>query len=252
MVLGLQPAQVRLRHVGHIRDRQLLGFAGRPGRSRWVREVRAESVRGEGGYGVRETDLCQPVTAWLRERGYDVRYEVNVMGGCVIDIVGMNSAGELVAVELKLSCTQKVFQQAMLAQRGTHYAYTATPTLPRDLTWHRKHGVGALRVIGQSVEVLVAAQQNKEGWPLERYMQAARRRFAFDNPSYLTGGMRPPKGHGPAMECARRVVEYLRAKPGATWAEIYANVPNHYAHARSMQGAISCRLEAAGAEAVTA
>ncbi len=68
-----------------------------------------------------ETDLAQPVTAFLESQGYTVRSEVN---GC--DIVGLRD-GRMVVVELKRNFTVTLLAQAADRQRVADAVYVALP-----------------------------------------------------------------------------------------------------------------------------
>jgi cysteine synthase len=59
------------------------------------------------------------------------------------------------------------------------------------------------------------------------------------------------KGEGPAIECSRAVDQYRKAHPGASWLEIFENVPNHYSHHRSLAQAMKQVTERRTSGAVT-
>ena len=52
-------------------------------------------------------------------------------------------------------------------------------------------------------------------------------------------GLPTLRGLGPAQDCYRALTAYREAHPKATWVEIYREVPNHYANAKSMASAMS-------------
>lgn len=180
----------------------------------------------------RETDLSDPVCAWLRSHGYTVYCEVPIHG-CTVDIVG-RSGIDLVAVELKLSLTWRVIRQAMIAQNWCRRSFVAVGTRPHiGMKEHaiKRHGIGILSVMGGRVEVL------REAEPHTRNMPASlMRRLDEIDPGGVAG--LPGGTFAPAQDVADQIVEFRRANPGATWKEIYAGVPNHYASARSMVGAM--------------
>jgi len=68
-----------------------------------------------------ETELAEPVTAFLESQGYVVRSEVN---GC--DIVGLRD-GRMVVVELKRNFTVSLLAQAADRQRVADAVYVALP-----------------------------------------------------------------------------------------------------------------------------
>jgi hypothetical protein len=51
------------------------------------------------------------------------------------------------------------------------------------------------------------------------------------------GGLPCLKGEGPAISAEDACRHYRERHPDATWEEVFANVPNHYASAKSMQSA---------------
>ena len=78
-----------------------------------------------------ETELAQPVTAFLESQGYTVRSEVN---GC--DIVGVRG-GQLVVVELKRNFTVTLLAQAADRQRVADAVYVALPRPAESLRGKR-------------------------------------------------------------------------------------------------------------------
>lgn len=53
---------------------------------------------------------------------------------------------------------------------------------------------------------------------------------------------------GPSDRCLKAVEVYRANHPGATWRDIYLNVPNHYANAKSMKQNLRCAHLAEGGQ----
>lgn len=178
----------------------------------------------------REVELSDPVTQWLKAQGCAVYAEVPFYGRAV-DLVGENEDKQI-AVELKQCFTQRLKHQAVVLQLATVYVYCAIISKPtkKSLETCKQLGLGLLRVQVSSVEVLLEPEQRIE--PSKHW------RFKLKyHPKGGQGGLPQLKGCGPAQECFKRVEEYRKMHPKATWREIYENVPNHYASYNSMCGA---------------
>lgn len=185
---------------------------------------------------MREAEMSEPVQRWLSERGYTPYTEVNL-----IDIVGLCGESELIAVDLKVSLTQAVIYQAYRAQLRCDQVYCAVSTMPRmnSLNECMKFGLGVLNVKGETVRELLKPNPGvrvvSEPWK-KQFLE-------------IIKGMEPGgvaglpvlKGSGPAQDVARRVTEFRKEHPSATWGELFHAVPNHYAHSKSMQGALTSR-----------
>lgn len=187
----------------------------------------------------RESDMTAPLLAWLEERGYVGYCEVPRYGAS-IDIVGWHRIDDsLIVVEMKRSLSQTVARQAMLLQPVTWQAYCAVLSKPRQtgLNLCRRYGLGVLRVHPATEVVsrlLSPCQRFAPGIPAANRL---RERLKGLEPGGLAG-VANLAGHGPAQECERAIESYRADHPSASWQEVYENVPNHYAHARSMQSAM--------------
>lgn len=71
---------------------------------------------------MKESDLYLPVRDWLRSRGYTVHVEIF---DC--DVVGINAAGHMVAVELKLGMRRDLCNQLSLRTNWADEVWGAVP-----------------------------------------------------------------------------------------------------------------------------
>lgn len=186
---------------------------------------------------LREAALFPAVKAWLEARGYAVYAEVPFYSSC-IDVVGTKGKS-IVAVELKTSLTRKVLCQASLNQLFTRESYAAVATRPRKLDQAREAGVGVLSVHDGRVAVLLdsAGPYTPNPHHVKRILE-----YCQGEPGDGVGGKPCLLGQGPAQDCKRRVEEYREKHPKATWREIFAAVPNHYASHNSMRQSLTIGL----------
>lgn len=173
------------------------------------------------------------VTGWLHCQGYVVYSEVDVTGK--IDHVGVRwSDRSIICVEMKTSCTRKLLNQAMIRQLITPAVYVVVPQLPRpkSVALIKQYGLGLLvrgRVEFAPGEPQVAVHPHYR----ERLLCICERTCAGG-----VGGLPTLLGDGPAIRVRQAVRKFREENPGATWKQVYESVPNHYASARSMQGAM--------------
>lgn len=181
-----------------------------------------------------ETELANPVMDWLESRGFTPYGEVPWYNRA-IDVVGL--CGDYVwAVELKLSLSRQVIAQAHLNQLTVHRSWCAVASRPRTHEKRLREGLGLLVVSGGTVEVLVEAQLRTEITSEDR-CRRIRGACAYKSPRG-EAGMPTMRGIGPAQFVFDAVQKFIADNPRATWGQIFDCVPNHYAHARSMQGAM--------------
>lgn len=183
---------------------------------------------------VRETELANPIFEWLESRGYTPYSEI-AWGGTAIDIVGLSDKA-VWAVELKLCLSWKVIRQAHRNQLTAHKSWCAVGTRPRNFEQRNLHGLGLLSVVGGRVEVVIEAEETPDITNATRLRQL-RGACAYREPRGIAG-LPTMKGVGPAQKVFDAVERFKAANPSASWAQVFANVPSHYAHARSMQGAM--------------
>lgn len=181
-----------------------------------------------------ECHLAQPVMQWLSSRGFTPYGEVG-WGCTAIDVVGI-SDDAVEAVELKLCLTRHLIRQALRNQLTANRSWCAVNSRPRNFQKRIRFGLGLLVVTGDSVEILVEAEARPEITNLRRLQQLRGRRH-YREP-FGQAGVPTMQGIGVAQAVYDAVVAFRAGNPAATWEEIYEEVPNHYAHARSMQGAM--------------
>ncbi len=184
---------------------------------------------------MKETELAQPVATWLNKKGYIVYSEIPALGRC-IDIIGIKDE-KIIAVELKLNLTKEVIYQANTAGLVSHEAYVAVASKPRwrSVLKCEKAGLGVLSLRDGYVSVL--AKSNLKQLPLEYYVKKIHEQVEYIEPGVYAGKPNE-KGVGPAQDCLRRIKEYLKEHPEASWIEIYTNVDNHYDSCNSMQSSM--------------
>lgn len=182
---------------------------------------------------MKETDLAQPVFDWLESRGFTPFAEVPYCDRA-IDIVGISEAA-VEGVELKRCLNRRVMQQAVINQVTVHRSWCAVGTRPRRFTERIRHGLGLLIVANGTVEVLVDAERMDV--TSENRIRRLRGACFYKEPRGQAG-LPTMRGIGPAQLVFDAVEKFIAENPRATWAEIFEAVPNHYAHARSMQGAM--------------
>lgn len=188
-----------------------------------------------------EADLSPVVAEWLRTRGLEVCAEVPGLYNS-IDLVGVDfDAPLVVAVELKLGFTAKLFQQARHGLYIAHEAWAAAPSLitTRVRVEAERTGVGILQVTPTGVSEIrrpspVSLAPDYRAQRLKKMLHKLK-----THPRDGVGGLPCGAGEGPAQRVARLVREYLASHPGADWEEVYNNVPNHYAHKQSLRGTMN-------------
>jgi hypothetical protein len=104
-----------------------------------------------------ELELIKPVSDYLKDRGYNVLYEIRI-GFCRADLVGFKD-DEVVAVELKLRDYKKAIVQAKNYMLGADNVYLAVPlfksyNILRKAEYHlKKEGIGLLVVNEKTCKV---------------------------------------------------------------------------------------------------
>lgn len=182
-----------------------------------------------------EAKMSPVVSEWIHSQGFTPYAEVPFRSRTV-DFVGLSDSF-LIAVEMKTSLNHSVFMQAYGNMIFAENSYAAVSSKPKPKTLERAKifGVGVLH-IGNTVTVLSEPGGKRES--IESYVTDMRQWLKRMTPGG-TAGMPMIAGVGPAQSVFDAVAEYRKTHPNASWQEIFANVPNHYKHAKSMQCALS-------------
>lgn len=181
----------------------------------------------------REATMSLPVQRWIEGRGYTFYAEVQEpYGASIIDAVGIrNDPPEIVIVEMKRNLTRGLLRQINAHGLITAELFVAVLSRPRSLDECRKMGIGVLRVREDAVTCLLSPVPRLA--PMPYYAEKLRYALSHCQRGGIAG--KPcERGQGPAQDCMRAVEVYRLAHVGATWKEIFAAVPNHYANAKSM------------------
>ena len=180
---------------------------------------------------IKETNLAKPVADWLRSRDCTVYSEIPFYTRC-LDMVGLNPT-EVIVVELKLSLSKKVINQAVIAHLATNDVYVGISTNPRpkSIELCRKYHVGILAIREGKVSELLKPNQAGQIWDSAR--QHLRDNALSAGPSDIAG-LPMMSGCGPAQAVGEMVREYVSKNRKANWREIFENVPNHYSNYKSM------------------
>jgi hypothetical protein len=182
-----------------------------------------------------EASMSAAVSAWLRAEGLRVYAEVP-WHFTSIDHAGV-SESRIVLVEMKRCLSEGVMQQACTHQLVTDEVYCVVLSRPAasSVSRAREIGLGVARVYEDRVCIMLPPKPRKgKSLIMRHYVERFRARVAKLDEGGV-GGKPTLKGEGPAQDVYRAVRRYRREHPGVTWKELYQAVPNHYAHARSMQ-----------------
>lgn len=176
-----------------------------------------------------EADLFPIVSNWLIAQGFRVYAEVHYKRHD-IDVVG-DKPGKQVAIELKPSFTRNLKSQLQICKRGTHWVYSCTFSMPRkkNLAWCKRMGIGVLVVKGRTLVVLSEPEQIGKSVTWINLKHA---------PQNIIGGVPSGEDKHPARDVYERISAYLVKNGETDWDEAFAAVPNHYAHAYSMQSSM--------------
>jgi hypothetical protein len=112
-----------------------------------------------------EIELVNPITNFLKNKGYYVKKEVRI-GFCRADIVGIKK-NVAVAVELKLNDWKKAIIQAKNYQLGSDYVYIAFPLkniyniIRKTELILKNEGIGLLTINEKTNKVKVIIESKK-------------------------------------------------------------------------------------------
>ena len=192
----------------------------------------------------RECDLSAPVTAWLRAQGFEVWAEVRG-----VDLIGYRLADDTITtVELKRCLSHRLVEQA----RRPYYAdlrFAACGGRPAPERVHEceRASVGVLHVQGSAVRVLAIPPANRYARHdnFTRYRAKLVGVLGRLEPGGL-GGVPCRRGEGPRQRVRRALIAYLAEHPRASWFDLFANVPNHYASAYSLRDVHALGIQGEG------
>jgi hypothetical protein len=151
---------------------------------------------------------------------------------------GGTKDGDLILIEAKTSFTIGLRQQLNGLPFYAHFALGVVGSKPRgDATeWCGKWGIGLWMVRG--IEITELAPMRRQSAPTLSLMDRIQRM-----PEGVGGGRPNLKGIGPAQETQAEIDKYRATHPGATWKELFENIPNHYVSAKSMASAMKNNQE---------
>lgn len=181
-----------------------------------------------------ETAMSAIATAYLKERGYRVFAEVVFFGGS-IDLVAIRPDLRFpVVIELKKSLTNHLIRQAYPKKVFTPFVWVVVGTRPRNVERVTRFGVGVATV--QDFTVQVIAKPRFDRWHHDGRPSKLKYETGVEDGE---GGIQSP---APAQVVIGRIRAYLCKNPRTTWADLFENVPNHYASVRSMYGALNAEI----------
>ena len=187
---------------------------------------------------LKEYKLSDPVKEYFEKQGYKVYVEIPIAGAC-IDMVA-RKGDFLIAIELKMSLTKQLIKTCFTNRVFCDISYAAVPTNPtiknRELC--KKHSIGIIRV-ADKINIIAEPKGRSIIFKPEHDRML---KYCSGVPWAGVGGLPQLKGIGPAIECAKRVKEYLVNYPAAKWKEIFDNVENHYYNYKSMQSALRAKV----------
>lgn len=192
---------------------------------------------------MKEVDLSEPVRLWLESRGYEPYAEIQFLYKTP-DWLGLRKEdGTTIAVEMKRSLTREVIHQAYTLNLACEFVFVAVGTRPRKtgVDHCERRGIGVLSVVDGAIQVVLESV-TKGNFPSKSWKGELIERLKLCEPGGVAG--KPTElESGPAQDCYERVQEYKALHPKATWQEIFDNVANHYASARSMAGSMRAAVK---------
>ena len=149
--------------------------------------------------------------------------------------------GKVLALEAKVSLNKKLRHQLKRLTIRADYVLGVVGSSPRTdgINWCVKHNIGLWIVTGGPIIELIPCRQLT---PNNDYRNDIIRRLERWDET-IVGGVPNRLGIGVAQDVQRRVDEYRAANPGATWKEIYSNVPSHYDSYKNMYSSLRSNAE---------
>jgi len=91
-----------------------------------------------------ESELAEPIAAWLEDAGYSVRMEVPILGRRA-DLLGFRP-GSVTAIEAKMSNWVQALRQAIAYQLGADRSWVAMPLAAASRAYRQRWDFEAERV----------------------------------------------------------------------------------------------------------
>lgn len=181
--------------------------------------------------------LSAPVSKLLESHGFKVFTEVPYYRRS-IDIVGVHQDHrEVIAVELKVSVTTGVINQALKNQSISDHSYVAVAGMPKNTSINRceAEGIGLIAVTGSKEARYILRPKHRE---LLHYIRRRRIEVAIGQmKSGGTAGL-PCNSMDPKQAMASLVKAFIAKNPGASWQTVWEHVPNDYKHPNSLAAAM--------------
>lgn len=190
----------------------------------------------------KETQVAEPIVAWLEEMGWAVYQEVASSDGRA-DIVAVRERVRWV-IEVKRSLSLALLAQAHAWKRRAHRVSIAYPRGRMDDTRRLAHeyaaadGIGIIEVERQqwtptqpTVVVIEVAKPALRRTVLPVTLVEAQR-------TYAKAGNADGKFWSPFRETCERVRKTVDAHPGLTIREVVDAIDHHYASKQSARGAL--------------
>lgn len=186
-----------------------------------------------------EAPICAKAVARLRSKGWRVGCEIRTDNRPIDAAAILN--GKVLALEAKISLNEKLRHQLKRLTIRADYVLGVVGSPPRKegINWCVKHKIGLWIVTDGPIIELVPYRQLT---PKNNYRNDMIRRLERWDET-IVGGVPNRLGIGVAQDVQRRVDAYRAANPGATWKEIYSNVPSHYDSYKNMYSSLRSNAE---------
>jgi len=182
-----------------------------------------------------EQELAATVVAWLRADEWDVYQEVEIPGGRV-DIVAVRGRVRL-AIETKLGCGFKLFEQIFNASRHAHFASIAVPSMKISSLARRicrDYGIGILHVGAGNVSRFEDGRLNRR--PLDMTLREEQKRWGAAGNEF---NMYYTAFRGTKEALYRFALE----NQGCELSLALASIQHHYSNARSARSSMKTWIE---------
>jgi hypothetical protein len=186
-----------------------------------------------------EAPICAKAVARLRSKGWRVGCEIRADNRPIDAAAILN--GKVLGLEAKISLNKKLRHQLKRLTIRADYVLGVVGSPPRKegINWCVKHRIGLWIVTDGPIIELITYRQLT---PNNNYRNDMIRRLERWDET-IVGGVPNRLGIGVAQDVQRRVDGYRAANPGATWKEIYSNVPSHYDSYKNMYSSLRSNAE---------